>query len=292
MTTPATRTVLITGANSGIGQAAATELARRGWRVFATARSPERGDIAVSQIREASGSSAVELLDLDLASFASVRRTADEFLERSERLDALVNNAGVILSDRTLTEDGLESTMQVNHFGHFLLTSLLLPTVLQSAEPCVVNVSSVVHQRAERMPLDDLSLERRWGAMYPYAVSKLANVLFTRELHRRYASQNLATFAVHPGGVRTGFGRDGDVRGLLGRLMPLAGPLMMSPARGAAPIVELAVDARHRAHSGSYFSRHKRQDPSRAAQRDDDARSLWERSLELTDASWPAESPA
>ena len=285
MTTSASQTVLITGANSGIGKAVATALARRDWHVFATARSAERGQAAVSEIRQESGSNAVELLELDLSSFASVRRAAAEFLDRSEQLDALVNNAGVILSDRTLTEDGLESTMQVNHFGHFLLTSLLLPTVLQSAEPCVINVSSIVHQRAERMPLDDLSLERRWGAVYPYAVSKLANVLFTRELHRRFANQNLATFAVHPGGVRTGFGRDGDYGGLMGRLMPLVRPLMMSPSRGAAPIVELVVDAGHRAHAGAYYNRHKRQDPSSAAQRDDDAMELWERSVELTDAS-------
>ena len=287
MTSSTPQTVLITGANSGIGKAAATALARRGWHVFATARSAERGHDAVAQIRRESGSIAVELLELDLASFASVRRAAGELLERAPRLDAVVNNAGVILSDRTLTEDGLESTMQVNHFGHVLLTSQLLPTVLQSSDPRVINVSSIVHRRAERMPLDDLSLERRWGAMYPYAVSKLANVLFTRELHRRYSNQNLAAFAVHPGGVRTGFGRDGDYGGLMGRLMPLVQPLMMSPARGAAPIVELVVGDEHRAHSGAYFNRHKRQDPSQAALRDDDALGLWERSNELTGASWP-----
>ena len=199
------QTVLITGANSGIGQAAATELARRGWHVFAAARSPERGQAAVSQIQKDSGSIAVELLELDLASFASVRRAADELLERTERLDVLVNNAGLTLNDRQLTVDGLETMMQTNHFSHVLLTSLLLPNLLQSDDARVVNVSSRVYERVEAMPLDDLNFEHRWGGIWPYCVTKLANILFANELHRRAHDRGLAAFSVHPGVVATNF---------------------------------------------------------------------------------------
>ena len=202
------RTVLITGANSGIGQAAATELARRGWHVFAAARSPERGQAAVSQIQKESGSIAVELLKLDLASFASVRRAADELLERSGRLDVLVNNAGLTLNDRRLTGDGNETMMQTNHLSPVLLTSLLLPTLLESDDARVVNVSSRVYERVEAMPLDDLNFEHYWGGIRPYCATKLANILFTNELHRRTHDRGLATFSVHPGVVATNFAQN------------------------------------------------------------------------------------
>ena len=288
MTTSTARTAVITGANSGIGEATATALATQGWQVYATARSRARGQAAVERIRRASGSDAVELLELDLASFASVRSAADELLGRTDSIDVLINNAGVILSERTTTEDGLESTMQVNHFGPFLFTSLLLPTVLQSADARVVNVSSIVHQRTDHMPLDDLQLERQWGRIYPYAVSKLANILFTRELHRRYDPQRLASFAVHPGAVRTGFGQDGDIKGIMGRVFSVLQFAMMTPVRGAAPVVELAVRADRREHAGAYFNRHRQGQPSEVARDDETALRLWERSDEITQAEWPS----
>ncbi len=280
-------TVLVTGANSGIGKAAATELARRGWRVFAAARSPNRGQAAVSQIQKDSGSIAVELLELDLASFASVRQAADELLERTEQLDALVNNAGVNLNERTLTEDGLETTMQVNHFGHFLLTSLLLPRLLNSQDPRVVNVSSTLYRRAGAMPFDDLQLERRWGRFEPYCISKLANVLYTRELHQRYHSQGLATFAVHPGGVRSRLGADGDLSGPLGFVWRMAQPFLLSAEKGAAPIVEVVDDADKRQDAGAYFHRHNIQELNQHAADVSAADRLWEASIKLTQAEWP-----
>lgn len=286
-TQSAPRVALITGANSGIGQAAATELARRGWHVFATARSPERGQAAVSQIQKDSGSIAVELLELDLASFASVRRAASEFLERSERLDALVNNAGVNLNTRTLTEDGLESTMQVNHFGHFLLTSLLLPRLLESDDPRVANVSSTLYKRAGAMPLDDLQLERNWGGFKPYSISKLANVLYTRALHQRYHSQGLATYAVHPGGVRTQLGADGDLSGPMRYGWRMVQPFLLSAEKGAAPIVDVVDDADKREDAGAYFHRHKIQQLNQHGSDIAAADQLWDASNELTQAEWP-----
>ena len=282
-----TQTVLITGANSGIGQAAATDLARHGWRVFATARSRERGQAAIEQIRAESGSDQVELLQLDLASFNSVREAADELLSRTEGLDVLINNAGVNLAERNLTEDGLEATMQVNHFGHFLLTSLLLPRILESEDPRVVNVSSMLYKRAGPMPLDDLQLEHNWGRVRPYAVSKLANILFTRGLHQRYFPQRLAAYAVHPGGVRSRLGADGDTTGLLALIWRLFQPLLLSPESGAAPIVAAAHERSLRIVAGAYFHRHNVQQLNQHASDVSAADQLWDRSNELTKAEWP-----
>ena len=283
MTVP---TVLITGANSGIGQAAATELARRGWRVLAAARSEERGQAALAQIQSDSGSATVELVHLDLASLSSVRAGAEDVLARTDRLDALINNAGVSLGARTLTEDGLESTMQVNHFGHFLLTSLLLSQILEAEDPRVVNVSSTLYKRAGAMPLDDLQLERHWGGVKPYAISKLANVLFTGALHRRYYEHGLATFAVHPGGVRSQLTQDGDYKGVVSILWWTFRPLLLSPESGAAPIVEAIDDSELRNVAGSYFHRHKTQSLNQHASDPQAADKLWKLSNDLTQAEW------
>ena len=278
--------VLITGANSGIGKAAATELARRGWQVFAAARSVERGQAAVSQIQKDSGSIAVELLELDLTSFASVRRAADELQVRTERLDVLVNNAGLTLNDRKLTADGLETMMQTNHFSHLLLTSLLLPTLLESDDARVVNVSSRVYERIDAMPLDDLNFEQYWGGIRPYCATKLANILFTNELHRRTHDLGLATFSVHPGVVATSFAQNfpAPMRAAL-RIMR---PLLRSPEQGAAPVVELVTEPARRTDAGEYFDRHTRTQQQQHASDRQAAERLWELSNEITGAEWPA----
>ena len=279
-------TVLITGANSGIGQAAATELARRGWHVFAAARSPERGQAAVSQIQKDSGSIAVELLEMDLTSFASVRRAADELLERTERLDVLVNNAGLTRNDRQLTGDGHETMMQTNHFSHVLLTSLLLPKLLESDDARVVNVSSRVYERVEAMPLDDLDFEHYWGGIRPYCATKLANILFTNELHRRTHDRGLAAFSVHPGVVATSFMRNFPAPMRAG--LRVLRPLLRSPEQGAAPVVELVTDSARRADAGEYFDRHTRTQQQPQASDRQAAERLWDATNEITGAEWPA----
>lgn len=279
-------TVLITGANSGIGQAAATELARRGWHVFAAARSPERGQAAVSQIQKDSGSIAVELLEMDLTSFASVRRAADELLERTERLDVLVNNAGLTLNDRQLTGDGHETMMQTNHFSHVLLTSLLLPKLLESDDARVVNVSSRVYERVDSMPLDDLNFEHYWGGIRPYCATKLANILFTNELHRRTHDRGLAAFSVHPGVVATSFMRNFPAPMRAG--LRVLRPLLRSPEQGAAPVVELVTDSARRADAGEYFDRHTRTQQQPQATDRQAAERLWDATNEITGAEWPA----
>lgn len=278
-------TVLITGANSGIGKAAATELARLGWHVFVAARSRERGQAAVSQIQRDSGSIAVELLDLDLTSFASVRQAADELLERTQRLDVLVNNAGLTLNDRQLTGDGHETMMQTNHLSHVLLTSLLLPKLLESDDARVVNVSSRVYERVDAMPLDDLNFEHYWGGIRPYCATKLANILFTNELHRRTHDRGLATFSVHPGVVATNFAQNFPAPLRAG--LKLLRPLLRSPEQGAAPVVELATEPARRADAGAYFDRHTLTQQLPQASDREAAERLWELSNEITGAEWP-----
>ena len=274
-------TVLITGGNSGIGLAAASRLASRGWHVAIAARSPQRGAEALERIRAGSNAGA-DLVALDLASFASVREAASDALERLGRIDVLINNAGVNLSRRTLTGDGLETTMQTNHFGHFLLTSLLLPRLLESDDPRVVNVSSRAHARAS-LDFDDLNLERARGPIRRYAVSKLANILFTQELHQRYAAAGLSTFAVHPGGVRTRFGR--DMSGLMKLIWSAMQPFLLNADDGAEPVVRLAADEDPLQHAGAYFNRMSVAQPRHATP--ETASRLWDASCELTGAAWP-----
>ena len=257
-----------------------------------TARDRGRGEAALERIRGAAAGSAgdeveVSLVELDLESFGSVRRCAGEALERLGRIDALINNAGINVSERVVTEDGIERTLQVNHFGHFLLTGLLLERVLESDDARVVNVSSVLHRRADGFPLDDLKLERRWGRMYPYASSKLANIMFTRELQRRYGERGLTSLAVHPGGVRTQLGRDGDLGGVFGVAWRAMQTFLLSPQQGAAPVVEAAAGAGMREQGGAYFQRSRRHPGSAASQDAEAIAELWRVSEEVTGAEFP-----
>jgi len=281
------RTVVVTGGNSGIGLEAAVDLAR--WRasVVITSRRAERGAAAVAEIRRRSGSDGVAVVALDLASLASVRDAAAEILATTERLDVLINNAGAILSERTLTADGFEATFGANHLGHHLLTQLLLDRLVASAPARVVNVASLAHRGAWRgMSWDDLGRERGYNASQVYAESKLANILFTRELAARLVGTGVTANACHPGGVRTGFGSAEDTRGLERLTMVIGRPFLVGPARGAEPLVYLAASPEVAGVTGAYFTGgylpgvHQRT-PSRAARDDAAARRLWELSDRL-----------
>ena len=264
--------------------------AAAGWNVAITARDPGRGADAIRDLRNAGVEA--KLLHLDLASFASVRQCAADALEQLPQIDALINNAGINVSERVITEDGIERTLQVNHFGHFLLTGLLLERILESTDPRVVNVTSLLHVRADPLDLGDLQLQQRWGGWSSYAASKLANVLFTRELQRRYADQGLTSIAIHPGGVRTKLGADGDMRGLIGLGWRVLQVFLLSAKKGAAPVVDAAAEPGMREHGGGYFNRHKLAQPSDAARDPDAAEALWRRSTELTQDPFPNQDEA
>lgn len=265
--------VLITGGNSGIGRAAAVELARRGARVVLTARDPERGREALEAIR-AEGGGRVECMPLDLSRLGSIVELAEAFTSRYARLDVLINNAGAVLSDRRLTEDGFETTFQANYLGHYLLTRRLVEPLRAAAPARVVHVSSMVHRVARGLDFDDLHGERRYVGFLAYCRSKLANILFSNELARYLESDGVTSNALHPGTIASGFARDGDTR-LLSLGARLASPFFGSPARGAELPVRLATDPTLAAVTGAYFERGRPRAPSAAARDREAARRLW-----------------
>ncbi len=276
------KTVVVTGANSGIGRATAIALAGAGARVVMTARSRPRGESAVAAVRAVSGSDAVDLCVFDLGDLSSVRAGAAELLATTDRIDVLVNNAGLVLSDRSVTVDGYESTFAINHLGPFLLTNLLLDRLRADTPARVVNVASTAHRSARHgMPFDDLQAERRYSGMGAYGQSKLANILFTTELARRLEGTGVTANCLHPGTVATGYAADGDARGFLAWGIKVIRPFILTPEKGARTSVYLASSADVATVTGRYFVRCRPRTPSAAARDAAAARRLWQVSEEL-----------
>jgi retinol dehydrogenase 12 len=271
------RTVLVTGANTGIGLATALELARQGWRVWITARSEAKGAAAVADIKAATGNDAVFFLALDLADLSSVRACADAFLALGEPLQVLVNNAG-IAGRRGLTRQGFELTFGVNHLGHFLLTQLLLDRLAASAPARVVTVSSDAHYQAPGIPWDRLRRPTRGITGLPaYAVSKLCNVLFSQELARRTGTE-VTTYALHPGVVAS------DIwRRVPWPVRPLVTRNLLSVEQGAQTSVYCATSPAVATESGLFYYKCALRPASRVAT-PALAAELWRRSEEWTAA--------
>jgi NAD(P)-dependent dehydrogenase (short-subunit alcohol dehydrogenase family) len=273
------QTVVVTGGNSGIGLQTAAALAGAGARVVVTARDPQRGQAAVDELQKRGPSGSVELSVFDLASFESVRAGAADLLERLDRIDVLVNNAGLVLSKRSETVDRNEATFQINHLGPFLLTLLLLHRIKESAPARIVNVSSSAHQTARRgLDFDDLQSTKGYSAMPVYGQTKLANIYFTTELARRLSGTGVTANALHPGTVRTGFGRDGDPSGWFVIGIRIAQPFMRTAAKGAETSIFLASSPEVDGVSGKYFVRSRARTPSKVARDEAAARRLWDES--------------
>ncbi|XP_063231388.1 retinol dehydrogenase 11-like isoform X2 [Bacillus rossius redtenbacheri] len=280
------KTVVVTGANTGIGKETALELVRRGARVVLACRDPERGRRAAADIsaRLADCPRAGELvvLALDLASLNSVRRGAGLLLAREPALHVLVNNAGVFSSPRSLTEDGIETQLGVNHVGHFLLTLLLLPRMLRSSPARIINVTSMSHISG-RIDFDDLNMERSYSPYQSYARSKLANILFTRELADRLRGTGVTTYAVHPGCVATDITRHlPQSYSRLSCWLFESLVLHMTPQQGAQTTVHCAVDEAAGGETGLYYSNCRRSSPFWNATDKMAAAKLWDVSLKLT----------
>jgi NAD(P)-dependent dehydrogenase (short-subunit alcohol dehydrogenase family) len=264
------RVCVVTGASGGIGGATARELARRGATVALVVRSRERGQAVADAIERDTGRRDVRLVLADLSRQADVRRAADEILATYPRVDVLVNNAAVHSWRRTLTDDGVETQWAVNHLAPFLLTSLLLPRMLENAPARVVTVSSNAHHSAD-LRWDDLEMKGRlYRGFKQYGNTKLANVLFTRELARRTAGTGVTANAMHPGVVATEL--------LLNGAPPLRlfRHWMRTPEQGAATAVYLATSPDVAAVSGEYFIDERPVAPTAAAMDDEAARRLWE----------------
>ncbi|MGH8972642.1 MAG: oxidoreductase [Acidimicrobiia bacterium] len=292
------KVVLVTGANSGLGLAASKVFVRHGARVVLACRNAGKAEAAAAEVRaEATGGADVAIVPLDLASLASVAATAKLVRDQEPRLDLLINNAGLMAIDEARTEDGFEMQLGVNHLGHFALTAQLAPLLLSTPGSRIVSMSSVGH-RVGRLRLDDLFFEKRgydrWGA---YFQSKLANLLFTAELHRRLTGAGAGTMALaaHPGGTATDLGYEGSAltnRALRAFVMPMLQPAWL----GALPVVRAATDPG--ATGGQFYGPRwlvsglpRVETPSRGARRAEDARGLWARSEELTGVSLELPDP-
>ena len=260
------KTVLVTGATGGIGLETARELSRLGARVIIGARDAEKGQAVVSEI--ARGGGQAEFLRIDMASFASIREAAALLAAAHPKLDVLVNNAGVVTKKREVSVDGHEVIWETNFLGAALLTRLLLPQLLAAPRPRVVNVSSMAHAYG-RIDWNNLELSRNWRGIRAYANSKLALVLFTRELSRR--EPRIAVNALHPGVIATGIWRAAPqpFRFLLDVVLP-------PPKKGALPVVRLAAAPELEGVTGRYFDRMRETAPAPAAGNDADAARLWE----------------
>ena len=201
------KTVIITGANTGIGLETAVDLAKRSARVILACRSVERGETAAVQVRKRSGSDNVVFVRLDLASLDSVRKFAAKILEEEPRIDILINNAGVMAIPKlTITQDGFEMQFGVNHLGHFLLTNLLLDRIKETPSARIVNVSSLAHTMG-KMDFNNLNSEHSYSPWKAYGTSKLANILFTRSLAKHLAGTGVTANVLHPGSINTELGR-------------------------------------------------------------------------------------
>jgi NAD(P)-dependent dehydrogenase (short-subunit alcohol dehydrogenase family) len=271
------RTIVITGANSGIGREAARQLLTFGHEVVLVCRNRDKAEAARADVTQTSGNTLAHVVLCDLASQADIRRAAAELLERFPRIHALVNNAGLINTDRSETVDGHEATLAVNHLAPMLLTHLLKDRLVASSPARVITVSSDYHWRG-RVDFDDLQSKAGYAQFSVYANSKLMNVLFTRELARRLAGTGVVANAMHPGLVQTNLGPQ---KGFFKLAYPLATPFMISAAKGADTITWLA-SAPEAAHvSGEYFCKRKVRLSSPRSKNMDVARRLWEVSAHL-----------
>jgi NAD(P)-dependent dehydrogenase (short-subunit alcohol dehydrogenase family) len=276
------KTVVVTGASSGIGKQTAMELAARGAAVVLVCRSRERGEAAMADIKARTPDADLRLFLADLGVQAQVRRVASELLVALPRIDVLVNNAGTLMGRRQLTADGHETTFAVNHLAYFLLTKLLLPRLEASAPARIINVASAMH-RWGHLDFDDLMYERRYNMGGAYSRSKLANVLFTRELARRLEGKRVVANCLHPGGVSTGI--NGQATWWFRAFMNLARPFLLSGDEGADTVIWLATAAEAGEVSGEYFRKRR---PARTSDEARDmavAARLWTVSEQLTAAA-------
>ncbi len=276
------RVCMITGANSGIGKATALGLARMGATVVMVARSPERGQEALAEIKATSGNEQVDLLLADLSSQAEIRRLAEEFKSRYSHLHVLINNAGLALSKRTLTVDGVEMAFAVNYLAPFLLTNLLLDVLKASAPARVVNVAGDYHRKAT-IRFDDLMSERDYSSSGANNQAKLALVLFTYELARRLDGTGVTANCLHPGAVATGLPLKDPDLSRFGRLMyALVKPFFLSPEQGAETSIYLASSPQVEGVTAKYFIKKRAVDSSPESYDEGIAKRLWEKSAELT----------
>ena len=264
---------VISGGTDGIGKAAAQALALQGARLLVHGRDPDKGARAVAEIKARSRNPNIEFVRADFSSLTDVRRLAATIMQRTPRIDVLINNAGGMFSKRNVSKDGYEMTFAVNHLAPFLLTHLLLETLKGSGGARIVTTASDAH-RGAALPLDDLQATGKYSSMRVYGTSKLANILFTRALAKRLEGTSVTATCLHPGFVRTNFVRDAPRWGRA--IFALIARFARSPEKGAETLVYLAASPQVQGASGGYYFDCRLTPPAPAAQDDEVAERLWQ----------------
>lgn len=269
---------LVTGATGGIGVLTAQALAQMGATVVVVSRSTQKCADTVSQLKLTTANPNIDYIAGDLSVMSQVKQVADQFLQRYDRLDVLVNNAGAVFSSRQVSADGYEMTMALNHLSYFYLTHLLQDRLLKSAPARIVNVSSDAH-RGGSINFDDLMSEQKYSSFGVYSMSKLANILFTNELARRLEDTGVTANSLHPGFVASNFGKSNG--GIWGIFMPVIQLFAISPAKGAETSIYLASSPEVEGVTGQYFNKKKAVKAADAAYDQAAQKRLWDVSDEL-----------
>jgi NAD(P)-dependent dehydrogenase (short-subunit alcohol dehydrogenase family) len=276
------RRCLVTGASQGIGRVTAVTLARMGADVSIVVRNKEKGEEVVAEARQAAADAGakgeVDLFLCDLSSMAAVRGLAAEFKARHDKLHVLVNNAGAMNATRKVTTEGFELTFATNHLAYFLLTELLRDLLVKSAPSRIVSVASEAHRRGH-VDFDDLQAERAYSGVAVYSTSKLMNILWTYELARRLEGTGVTANTLHPGVVRTGFGKNDP--GFFRWVFKIGGLFFIGPEKGAQTQIHLATAPELAEVTGKYFDRSKEKRSSLASHDQATQRRLWDVSTQL-----------
>ena len=277
--------VLITGANSGIGKAAAKSLAIQGANIIMVCRNKEKGEKARREIIDYAGHDRIDLLTCDLASQKQIRQLAKQVLEKYERLDVLLNNAGLISNTKQLTEDGLEYTFAVNHIAYFLLTNLLLDLIVKTPRSRIVNVSSTAHKMIREIDYDNLQAEKSFDQWQTYSLSKLCNIFFTYTLAEQLKDTDTTVNCLHPGVVNTGFGA--NLKGWMKPAFEKLGKfLFITPEKGAATSIYLSASPQIQGITGKYWNKRKQNRSSKLSYNKEDAQKIWTISEQLCGQSF------
>ncbi|XP_074640680.1 retinol dehydrogenase 13-like isoform X2 [Tubulanus polymorphus] len=271
------KTVIVTGANTGIGKETAKELAKRGARVILAGRNNEKCELARDEIIKETANRNVEARHLDLASLQSIKEFAEEICRTERHVDILINNAGVMRCPKSLTTDGFEMQLGVNHLGHFYLTNLLLPKLKDSAPSRIITLSSLAHRRGE-MNFSDLNSSSSYSPGGAYSQSKIANILFTVELAKRLEGTGVTALAVNPGIVDTELMRHLSIyKSTFSRIIlaPLRWIFLKTPNEGAQTSLYAALSKDLDGVSGKYLSNCAIEEASKEARDEKAAERLW-----------------
>ncbi|GAA4445854.1 SDR family oxidoreductase [Nibrella saemangeumensis] len=274
------RLCLITGANSGIGKVTAMELAKKGFDILMLCRNLDTSRPVRKEIKAVSKTGRVDLIWCDLASQQSVIQAAREVADRYDKLDVLVNNAGLLIDKEQYSPEGIELTFAINHLGPFLLTNMLLDMLKKGTNPRIVTVSSEAHRWSKAFKLDQLAKPKSFSGMGAYGASKLCNILFAKELADRIMDFGITSNSLHPGAINSNFAN--GATSLTGLMFKLMKPFFISPEKGAETSIYLAGSPEVANVTGLYFDKCKPKTPSQEARSDFYAKELWKLSEQLT----------